>query len=390
MNAKGTPALAVATGSLDKVKGALVRCTICSIERIAGSSKDSDLAQISFETPAGVPTEITDAIVVAIGDKHRKSLNEGQAKAGSETIATNLIRVTVNLSGNKIKPDRYTGALRLSVAGVETPVSYPVEITVKDGPLNALAALFVGALAALLFGIGSRKNSQYRAYSKLEALRSRATKVLGAESRRVEPALRRASDEIKNGQIDAAVEIMRAVEKRIGVLEAMVDIERLFPAYKERLNAVRDLIELGEDSAAKTKLDEIKKEIGDADQADVRMMDFLDQAILNVQYAAQHYNAVESLPTGVWRLVQWLWRRLGGLDDWTVLASRRVWRLSLRVLLGLATLLAICFVALKAQYIDGSETFGSDPLWDYFALVVVGFTGAVTQRLAVNVKPPSA
>ena len=388
VNAKGVPSLtAVAGTNSDKIDVKLTRCVTCTVERWAGASDDVESRTLDFDTPARVPVTITSARVIARGERSSDVLDTGQVQVASAADGVNTLAVTVSSHANKIPPDRYTGRLKLTLDDSDSPVVIPVTIAVKEGPLKALVAIIFGILGALIFRAWTRQNDRWRGLESIDSVQKRAQTEAPEDWRRVVPALERARNAVLRGAADVAAEIVKTVDNRITVLVDTRTIERAFPAYRDRLEQVRDLIEAEDDTHAKDRLTEIRDEIAQGKPPAQPDHPAITEAIAASAQAIQHSHRGTASRGGASRFRRSVAYYTAGVNDWTAAMSGRTFAVPLRVFFGIVTLAVTAVVALKAQYLGGSDTFGADPFWDYFALVVAGFTGTVTQKVIVNAKP---
>jgi hypothetical protein len=353
--------------------------------------------------PHRVPVTITTARLTATGEKNHKSVRTStSSKRSTEDVhlgitwrrvpGTEVIEVPVEAHTNRFTPDRYAGTLRLSLENGQTPVPIPVDIAVKDGPLNAALAFVFGVVLAAIVRAAKRHNERSDLETEIEKVRQRANSVIPLDAARVAPALDRAAAAVRAGRLAEAREIALAVEKRVEVLRATRAIENTFPdpPWPERLEKVRDLVSAELDEQATAALAQIKKELGQLPGAAKEETEALiDNASRLSALAAGHMLRAQRLgfqPRRTVRLLAWL----GGLDNITVAMSRHVTRIASRAAVFASTIGSVLFVALMTHYFKGSDTFGADMLWDYGALIAAGFTGAVTGTVAANAKRPDA
>lgn len=395
LDAKGVPALTpVPESGSDKATLKISGCDWCGVEqRWLGSSEARETVLLDFDTPPRVPVTITSTTVIARGEKTQRPLRPGQVEVSWGIASQNLITAVIKADRDAISPDRYTGRLRLTLDDADAPVFVPLTVTVKDGPLRAFGAILLGILAAWIFRSWTRQNDRWRAQEAIDRVLERAQTEAPDDWRRVVPALDRARQAADRGEAEVAAETLKAVGKRIDVLVATRTIQASYPQHATALEEVRRLVEAELDEDAAAALAEIRREIrpredvAPASEAELQMAGTLMTSIGAIDEALGHLQKADAARSSSASLRRTVAYYVGGTSDWAAATSRNALAAAGRFLVGLAIVVVAAVVALQTQYVAGSDTFGVDPFWDYFALVVAGFTGGLSQKPLASAKP---
>ena len=78
--------------------------------------------------------------------------------------------INIDFNTKNVKPDRYTGNLRVEIEGYEDPFIQPISIDVKRGVGGAIIALLIGLFLSLLVKMLNSNKDKTAAYEKLEKI----------------------------------------------------------------------------------------------------------------------------------------------------------------------------------------------------------------------------
>ncbi|WP_414577337.1 hypothetical protein [Anabaena sp. CCY 9402-a] len=363
--------------------------------------------QLQFDNPTQAPVSIIDTKVILKGEQtgyqlteQSLSLPQGQIILASDRIMS----LPLTLNRSVIPPDRYTGAIYLTLSGQTQRLVIPIDLKMRSGPMLPLMVLIFGVLLGRLFKYMQESGGHLtRAITAVYRLKSRIRQeVEHAEDQKI---LQRMVDWveqlIKWEKIDQAFAEIAAIEARLEALNKLRKIEMQLLEINGEVNLSKFAQELQRD-IAKTRIFLAQKNDAAAKkamQAVMRGMATLNQkmdvnnGIRQNQpfFSLELANAVNDsliradevslhdLPDhSNWeiRLQDFLVLLSGVSDDVRIGAT--VWLI--RPFLSLTLLVGLSLVGLGSLYVDNGLTFGSKPFSDYLGLILWGISADVASR----------
>jgi hypothetical protein len=409
------PALTLLPES-DKLKANLVNCrTTCWLARmLLPASNFQNRLQLHFEKPLAAPLEIIDKTFLVKGERTQFELTDAhmtitqpspeQAPAAGPSPQPlsdkRYVDLKVELTQADIPVDHYTGAVYMKVAGVDSDVKVPVDVSVRMGPLPPLFFLLVGILLGRLFKYMREKgNPKADALVSLSRVEYRTQSADPADSNIIRPALERARGLINEDQVERAVPLIKSADSRLATLNELRDIEARLtgnqhPKAREvvrNLSEARELLRQGEDAEAAKTLVAIKEVLV---KLSVTMMGADDQPDPSIVAASESAGAAAaasiraaqvvsaSAPAADWKGVRGWLAWLTGLSD-EIRSEATRWLL--RPMLWLFLLLSLVVLGMKTLYVD-NPVFGSDPFTDFTSLIFWGLSADVASRTLGDIK----
>jgi hypothetical protein len=392
VNVKGTPHLDPIQGSASELAMKITRCHMCGAAKLIVSNAGDDEATLRFQQPDRVNVILGTPELFVEGEKRNVHVTDA-IRITTQKSPSGVVEVVADVTALKLPADKYSGTLRIPIKDAATPLNIPVTITVKDGVLGALLALLLGLLIARLLQAQGRWGERMKALDAIAAARARAESEVPNDAYRVEAKFAQLDAAARRGDVAVVPDAIKAINARIDVLAETRKIQQAFPDLASSLEQVRDLVEGEQDDAAKSALAKIKTEIANRQPGPRKESAIVATAVAiqQSQTAQQHVQRYASRWTDRYRVA---FRStiyfLAGIEDWTAARADRDLYIIGRIAVGLITFAIVAFVALKALYINGSDTFGVDGFYDYAAVVIGGSTAAVTQRVTANASTAGA
>ena len=157
VRAKARPNLIPLQGS-EHLQLQLVRCSWwldCVLAHLLlPASTFQNQWQLRFDNPVEAPVSLTNSEVVLEGKQTGYQITETEVEppTSPETLAANqIVRLPLKWTRAQIPPDRYTGAVYLTLEGKEGRLAIPVNLSMRSGPLIPLLLLLVGITLGRLF-----------------------------------------------------------------------------------------------------------------------------------------------------------------------------------------------------------------------------------------------
>jgi hypothetical protein len=411
-DAKIRPALTPLPGT-EQVQLRLVRCSWwldCGLARlILPVSAFLDGVPLQFDTPMQAAVTVKDAKIVVVGDQARHPLSEQALTLpqGKQTLpAGQLASLPLAITRQAIPPDRYTGAIYLTLEGKEERLKVPIDLSVRTGPLWPMLLVLVGILLGRLFKyMQERGGPLSQALMAVNRVEARIQRVHPDDRQVLAPMIAAVRQLVYREQLEAVTGTLDSVEARLDALtdlrtmEAVLVGKEQHPAVKEALDKikrVRQLLGLKQDVEARKAMDEVNAALaalkttlmGPDQKPDAGVVQAAERAE-SARTAADRAMQAPSLPTDP----AWLARlkrslvAVSGLSE-QIRAEATLWLV--RPLLYVALLGGLLTVGINSLYVDKGVTFGVNSLSDYLILVVWGLTADVTSRSLSNLRGGSA
>ncbi|UKO98587.1 hypothetical protein [Nostoc sp. UHCC 0870] len=363
--------------------------------------------QLQFDNSTQAPVTIIDTKVILKGEQTGYQLTEHSLSLPQGTISLpsdRIISLPLALNRSVIPPDRYTGAIYLTLSGQTQRLIIPIDLKMRSGPMLPLMVLIFGVMLGRLFKYMQESGGNLtRAITTVYRLKSRIRQELEhpEDQKILERMVSWVEQLIRWEKIDQAFAEITAIEARLEALNKLRKIEVQLLEINGEVNLSKFAQELQRD-IAKTRIFLAQK--NDAAAKKVMQAVMKGMAILNQKmgvnnslmqnepfFSLELANAVNDsliradevsphdLPDqSNWeiRLQDFLILLSGVSDDVRIGAT--VWLI--RPFLSLTLLVGLSLVGLGSLYVDNGLTFGSKPFSDYLGLILWGISADVASR----------
>ncbi|AOY82942.1 hypothetical protein BJP36_26540 [Moorena producens JHB] len=366
--------------------------------------------QLRFDNPVKATVSLRNAEVVLEGKQTGYQITETEVipPKSPETLAANqIVRLPLQWERRQIPPDRYRGAVYLTLEGKEGRLAIPVNLSMRSGPLIPLLLLLVGIILGRLFKYMQEKGiPQADALGEVNRLEGKITEADPEDEKILTPMVKEVRKSVYQMNLDGVKADVNAIADRFNCLSRLRTMEQKLQPKKQhpkvggengilhKIAKARTLLSLPTDAQGeeleqvKALLAEIQSEVvqlgssmmGRDNQPDAALMETAEEA---EKAAAAVGHAVEAemrrgpaLPMWVVRLKRSL-IVLSGVSS-QVRAEATYW--VVRPLLSLALLFGLSVVGIRALYVENGGTFGADPFADYWELVLWGLSADVASR----------
>ncbi|NEO82056.1 hypothetical protein [Moorena sp. SIO4G3] len=413
VTAKARPKLVPLPGS-EQVQLQLVQCSWwldCGLAHLLlPASAFQNQWQLGFDNPVEAPVSLRNAEVVLQGKQTGYQITETEVipPKTPETLAANqIVRLPLQWERRQIPPERYTGAVYLTLEGKEERLAIPVNLSMRSGPLIPLLLLLLGIILGRLFKYMQEKGiPQADALGKVNRLEGKITEADPEDQRILTPMVKEVRKSVYQMDLDGVKAEVNAIADRFNCLSRLRTMEQKLQPKKQhpkvggengilhKIAKARTLLSLPTDpqgeelEQVKALLAEIQSEVeqlgssmmGPNNQPDAALMETAEEA--------------EKAAEAVGHAVEAEMRRVPALPMWVVQFKRSLIVLSgvssqvraeatywvVRPLLSLALLFGLSVVGIRALYVENGRTFGADPFGDYWELVLWGLSADVASR----------
>ena len=384
--ARGSPKITLVN---DKVSLNLARCARHAcwpggfVERLLVPAKQRRNGVAPEVTNDGQgAASVTRIEVRLVGDDSEGSVSKTAIESTAQQVVLEAGHTKplpqITITRDQLVPDHYQGNINLTIAGEEAIVHLPVSMNVKDGPFKAILLVAVALLGQLGTLVYIRNRPRGPALAERHALRGKLA-VLGDDRKLFKDRLDAVRDLIVDGDIKGAGDAMTEIRNDIPLVR---EAQRLEHTAKERVGSgplpdaivgslatFRTKIAEGEHGAANSALTDLRVAVGNlpAVSASERAPAAgFEVTLSDVRDTADATGAV----------VSWLGRAIHR----TVRALRYCWlRLTITALpVVLTALIAIGVVVVALTTYLSNPTFGKDT-WDYLALFAAVLGASVSQ-----------
>ncbi|RCJ28029.1 hypothetical protein A6770_24385 [Nostoc minutum NIES-26] len=360
-----------------------------------------DRRELWFDNSTQVPVSILNTAVVVEGDFTGYQLNK-QAISLSEDIkipANQIISIPLILKRSVIPPDRYSGAIYLTLQNRSDRLSLPINLSARSGPLLPLIVLFFGVILGRLFKyMQERGEPQAKALEEVYRLQ---TDIAGAKLEdQNKQLLADMVNEVRTlvirEQLDAVPVQVQTIRDRLETLVKLQALEdRLnqqattFPTdvdeYTLKISQARRYIAQKEDAKAKELLEKISS---DLDRVGGRTggdsgIEAYKRSLEEIFKVTDRMNQPikENITPSLLAKFQQFLINLSGVSD-RVRAEATFW--VVRPLLSLILLVGLSAAGISSLYIENGTTFGARPFADYLGLILWGLSADVASRSLSN------
>lgn len=404
VTAKAKPALVPAKDS-EQLQLQLVRCSWdCGLAQLLlPASAFQSQRFIYLDNPNEATVSVTSAEVILQGKltNYQITNTEVEPPVSPQTLAANkIISLPLKWERSQIPPDRYTGAVYLTMEGREGRLSIPIDLNMRTGPAIPILVLLLGILLGRLFKYMQEKGiPQSDALAKVYELENLITQADPQDQEILSPMINQVRSSVNQMNLETVNADLAIIKERFTCLDKLRKIEQQLEGMEQdpdvsgdngilaKINEARKSIKLGKDNQAQELLQQIQESIiklnnvmmGGNQPPDPNLIIAANEAAAARKSAEAIQAQKIKTPRSVW------WRRplivLAGVSN-ELRAEATLW--VVRPLLSLTLLLGLSLVGLRALYVEKGLTFGANPFSDYVELILWGLSADVASRSLSN------
>ncbi|GAP96273.1 hypothetical protein NIES2104_28080 [Leptolyngbya sp. NIES-2104] len=390
----------------EQIRLQLVNCAgwlDCELARLLlPASATIDQRQLQFDNPTTSTINVLNTAVILDGDITGYQLSEkaiAVAQGNQSFPATQISSLPLTLNRAAMPPDQYVGAVYFTLNS-RGRLSFPIDLSVRTGPLLPLVVLFFGIILGRLFKyMEERGEPQAKAKGEVYRLQNdiRRARLDKQEEDSLLGMTNGVQTLVNREQLEAASPVLQAIRDRLEMLIRLEALENEFNQQQSisqdvqdktasKIHEVRWLTAQGQaDQDAKAK--QILTELG-ADFKDFATRGVNEDPAIEVvrgklkgivAVANQIDRATELSKAEPSRVNQFqqFFIMLSGVTD-QVRAEATFW--VVRPLLALILLVGLSSVGMGSLYIERGTTFGARPFADYLGLILWGLSADVASR----------
>ncbi|AFZ01475.1 hypothetical protein [Calothrix sp. PCC 6303] len=409
VKAKAKPALVPVKGS-EQVQVQLVRCSWdCGLAHLLlPASNFQNQWQLRLDNPIQSPVSLTSAEVVLEGKQtgYQIRTTEVEPPPNSEMPANKIISLPLKWTRSRIPPDRYTGAVYLTLEGKEGRLVIPIDLSMRTGPALPIFVLFVGIILGRLFKYMQEKGiPQSDALAKLYQVEGQIFAESDSKDQEIlTPMLKKVRDSVSQIELETVTTDLGKIKERSNCLTSLRKMEQQLQGMEQdpdvggengvlaKIQEARNLIKFKNDDKAKELLQQMslmiakvsKGMMGADDKPDPSLTAAENEAVLAIASAERAVQATVVQSKTAMNRFAWLKQRLidiAGVSN-ELRAEATLW--IGRPLLSLALLFGLSLVGIRSLYVEKGTTFGSDPFSDYLGLILWGLSADVASRSVTN------
>ncbi|WP_392482776.1 hypothetical protein [Nostoc sp. C110] len=401
VKAKARPALVPVKDS-EQVQLQLVRCSWdCGLAHLLlPASAFQDQRLIYLDNPNQATVFLTSAEVILQGKQtnYQITKTEVEPPQSPQTLAANkIISLPLNWKRSQIPPDRYTGAVYLTMEGREGRLSIPVDLSMRTGPAIPILVLLVGIVLGRLFKYMQEKGiPQSDALAKVYEVENMIAQVDQQDQEILSPMVNKVRNSVSQMDLETVNADLVKIKERLNCLTSLRKIEQQLKGMEQdpdvggengllaKIGKARNLIKLENDEQAKELLQQIQQSIinlsngmmGGDKKPDPSLTAAANEAAAAILAAAGQKTKSDRFA--------WLRRLLiaiAGVSN-ELRAETTLW--IVRPLLSLTLLVGLSLVGIRALYVEKGMTFGADPFSNYLELILWGLSADVASRSLSN------
>jgi len=406
---KAKPALTPLKGS-EQVQVQLVRCGWdCGLAHLLlPASNFQNQWQLRLDNPIQSPVSLTSAEVVLEGKQtgYQITKTEVEPPSNSEMPANKIISLPLKWTRSRIPPDRYTGAVYLTVEAKEGRLAIPIDLSMRTGPALPIFILFIGIILGRFFKYMQEKGiPQSDALAKVYQVEGQIITEADSKDREIlTPMVEKVRYSVSQIELQTVTIDLGKIKERLNCLTSLRKIEQQLQGMEqdpdvggengvlEKIKAARNLIKFENDDKAKELLQQVqgviakvsKGMMGSDDKPDPSLIAVENEVMSAIASAKSVAQATVRQSTVVLGRFAWLKQMLiiiSGVSN-QLRAEATLW--IVRPLFSLALLLGLSLVGLRALYVEKGLTFGADPFSDYLGLILWGLSADVASRSVSN------
>ncbi len=401
VKAKARPALVPVKDS-EQVQLQLVQCSWdCGLAHLLlPASAFQDQRLIYLDNPNQATISLTSAEVILQGKQtnYQITKTEVQSPLNPQTLAANkIISLPLNWKRSQIPPDRYTGAVYLTMEGREGRLSIPVDLSMRIGPAIPILVLLVGIVLGRLFKYMQEKGiPQSDALAKVYEVENMITEVDQQDQEILSPMVNKVHSSVSQMDLETVNADLVKIKERLNCLTSLRKIEQQLEGMEQdpavggekgilaKITEVRNRIKFENDDQAKELLQQIQKtlvEISNPMMGADQKPDPSFTAAANEAAAAILAAAGQKTKSVKFAWLRQLLIAIAGVSN-ELRAETTFW--IVRPLLSLTLLVGLSLVGIRALYVEKGMTFGADPFSNYLELILWGLSADVASRSLSN------
>ena len=367
---------------------------------------------LAFDNSVDAPVKVTGAEVLLKGEQTGYQLTKAQIQLPNipqSLEADRIVRLPLTWERSQIPPDRYIGAVYLTLEDANERLIIPVNLTMRIAPLMPLLVLFLGIVLGRLVKYMQEKGiPQAEALGRVKELEQQIDKANEGDRDILTPMVGKAKQLVQQMNLEAATAEVEKISARLDCLQKLRTLEQKLEPFKahpqvkgdtgilKKISDVRTKIELEQDEQAKTLLEDVQADVtklkssltmmGPGQTPDIKISEVVKgvtDAVIAVSNAVQ--SGVKK-PVAKW--VNGLQRSLIFLSGSEFRTEATYW--FARPLFSLALLLGLSIVGIRTLYVEKGATFGADPFSDYWGLVLWGLSADIASRSLSNLSEGGA
>ncbi len=401
VKAKARPALVPVKYS-EQVQLQLVRCSWdCGLAHLLlPASAFQNQRQIYLDNPNQATVFLTSAEVILQGKQtdYQITKTEVEPPLSPQTLAANkIISLPLKWERSQIPPDRYTGAVYLTMEGREGRLSIPVDLSMRIGPAIPILVLLVGIVLGRLFKYMQEKGiPQSDALAKVYEVENMIAQVDQKDQEILSPMVNKVRSSVTQMDLETVNADLVKIKERLNCLTSLRKIEQQLKGMEQdpdvgddngilaKINEARKWIKFESDDKAKELLQQIQESLVQLSNV---MMGADQKPDPSLTAAANEASAAILAAAGQKtksNRFAWLRRLLiaiAGVSN-ELRAETTLW--IVRPLLSLTLLLGLSLVGIRALYVEKGMTFGADPFSNYLELILWGLSADVASRSLSN------
>ncbi|MBD2512511.1 hypothetical protein H6G91_35805 [Nostoc muscorum FACHB-395] len=401
IKAKARPALVPVKDS-EQVQLQLVRCSWdCGLAHLLlPASAFQNQRLIYLDNPNQATISLTSAEVILQGKQtnYQITKTEVEPPPSRQTLAANtIISLPVKWERSQIPPDRYTGAVYLTMEGREGRLSIPVDLSMRIGPAMPILVLLVGIVLGRLFKYMQEKGIlQSDALAKVYEVENMIAQVDQQDQEILSPMVNKVRNSVSQMDLETVNADLVKIKERLNCLTSLRKIEQQLEGMEQdpdvggengllaKIGKARNLLKLENDEQAKELLQQIQQSIinlsngmmGGNKKPYPTLIAAANEAAVAITSAKQ---ATQVQKTFAW--LHQLFIAIAGVSN-ELRAETTFW--IVRPLLSLTLLVGLSLVGIRALYVEKGMTFGADPFSNYLELILWGLSADVASRSLSN------
>ncbi|MBD2165556.1 hypothetical protein H6G04_14245 [Calothrix membranacea FACHB-236] len=388
-------ALVVLPGT-EQIQLQLVNCSgwlDCSLARwFLPASAFLNVRQLQFDNRASTAVSILNTATIAQGVTSNYPLtSEISIPKGSLSLATNQISsLPLNIQRSALPPDRYTGAVYITLTPQQNRLILPLNVSVRSGPLMPLVFLLLGIILGQLFKYWQERGEpQTKAYQEVIRLELDIRAADPQDQVILLPMLRRVKKLVVREQLEKTNSELDLIRNRLDVLIKLRTIEAILKQPEQTLaedeikealaqiSLARKKIQLAQDTEAQELLEKINNILASVSTRSPSTTNDLEAAAKGAIESLEKNRKIVSFPeieSTQWERLQQYLIHLSGFSE-QVRAEANFW--VVRPLLWLTLLIGLSAVGMVNLYVENGSTFGAKRFADYFGLILWGLSANV-------------
>lgn len=359
--------------------------------------------ELQFDNSTQVPVKILNTATIVEGDLTGYQLNNQAISLPQELKslpANQIVSIPLTLNRAVMPPDRYSGAIYLTLKERSDRLWLPVNLSARSSPLLPLIVLFFGVILGRLFkSMQERGEPQAKALEEVYRLQAdiagakleeRDKQLLAEMAKEVQTLVFREKLDVVPARVQTLRDRLETLVKLQSLEDKLNEQAETFPtdvdSFTVKIRKVRLYIAQKEDVKAKELLEKISADLdsvgarGTGEEAGIEALkrSLTEAATATVCIGETPSTIVRPLDNFKQFLVT-----LSGVSE-RVRAETTFW--VVRPLLSLILLVGLSAVGMGSLYVENGTTFGARPFSDYLGLILWGLSADVASRSLSSLK----